>query len=235
MEDSYNAMLERFCDETGYHFRNRDLLIRALTHSSRAAEEGSASNERLEFLGDAVLELIISDCIFGNDELRDEGALSKLRALIVCSDSLDMTARRIGLDRLLRLGRSEEASGGRNKKALTEDAMESLIGAIYLDSGLDSARDFVVRTHLPVIESAVSGHLTYDYKTTLQEKVLHDRLGELSYELVGETGPDHNKTFTSRAVLSGVAYPAASGASIKKSEQNAARILLDILNSKEHN
>ena len=235
MEDNYSAMLDRFCDETGYHFKNRELLIRALTHSSKASEEGTSSNERLEFLGDAVLELIISDYIFSNGSLKDEGALSKLRALIVCSDSLDLTARRIGLDRLLRLGRSEEASGGRQKKALTEDAMESLIGAIYLDSGFESARDFVMRNHFPVIESAVSGGLTYDYKTTLQEKVLRDRLGELSYELVGESGPDHSKTFISRAVLSGVAYPAASGASIKKSEQNAAKILLDILNSKEHN
>lgn len=233
MEDSYSERLERFCDEIGYHFKDRDLLVRALTHSSRAREEGSASNERLEFLGDAVLQIVISTYIFGIDSLTDEGGLSKLRALIVCSDSLDATARRIGLDSLLRLGRSEEVSGGRKNRSLTEDAMESLIGAIYLDSGMDAAREFVMKTHGPIIESAIKGRLTYDYKTTLQEKVLREKLGELSYELVGESGPDHHKTFTSRAVLSGRAYPAASGETIKKSEQNAARILLEILTDGE--
>ncbi|MBO4360609.1 MAG: ribonuclease III [Eubacteriaceae bacterium] len=231
MEDSYNAMLDRFCDETGYHFKNRQLLITALTHTSRALEEGSSSNERLEFLGDAVLELIVSDYLFEREALKDEGALTKLRALIVCTDSLDTTARAIGLDALIRLDRGAELSGLRNNKTLTEDAMESLIAAIYLDSGYEAARDFVMRTHSPVIEKALQGGLKKDYKTALQEKVMKEKLGELSYELVEVSGPDHRRTFTSRAVLNGEAYPAASGDTIKKSEQNAARILLEILNS----
>lgn len=229
MNDITNKDLDDFSERIGYRFSDRSLLIRALTHSSKAGEEGSRSNERLEFLGDAVLSLVISAYIFSHEKLSDEGGLSRLRALIVRSESLSTTGRKIGLDRMIRLGRSEEVSGGRNKRNIIEDAFESLVGAVYLDGGYDAARDMIFRVHSDIIEEAVEGKLSYDYKTVLQEKVFGEKLGDLSYVLTGSSGPDHRRVFESAVCIAGKMYPSAKGMSKKESEQNAARIALEIL------
>ncbi len=207
----------------GYRFRDPELLITALTHSSAINEQKNTSNQRLEFLGDAVLQIIISDYLYNLLPNENEGTLSKLRSLIVCADSLHVVSLPIQLNEFIILGRGELLSGGRNKKNIIADAYESVVGAIYLDSGYDNAKEFVMTTLCDIIDSAVSGRLTYDYKTTLQEYV-QGRLGiSLSYELTGVEGPEHDQTFYSRVVIGEEKYAIASGHNRKQSEQNAAR------------
>ena len=212
-----------------YVFRDKNLLNKALTHSSASAENGGESNQRLEFLGDAVLQLCISEYIFDKLKNDAEGELSKIRSMIVCADSLAVTARQIGLDKCIILGKGEEHSGGRHKKNILADALESVTAAVYLDGGFDSAAAMIMRIHLPVINAAVNGKLTYDYKTALQEYVQTRGLGELSYELCATEGPEHDRTFTSVARVDAVNYAPFAGHNKKESEQGAARNALDAL------
>ena len=185
----------------GYTFQDPKLLELALTHSSYAHEHYAGKrhdNERLEFLGDAVLELVSSDYLFHNYNEYPEGELTKLRASIVCEQSLAMCAEAISLGKYLRLGNGEDSTGGRLRASITSDAMEALIGAIYLDGGFANAKEFITRFVLNDLENK---KLFYDSKTILQEIVQRDFNEPLSYELLAEEGPDHDKKFRMQAKI----------------------------------
>ena len=206
----------------GYDFHDFSLLKTAMMHSSYTNErhlEKYRCNERLEFLGDAVLELVSSEFLFRESPKVSEGELTKTRASMVCEPSLAMCARDIGLGDYLLLGKGEEATGGRKRDSITSDAMEALIGAIYLDGGFTSAKEFIHRFVLTDLEDK---KLFYDSKTILQEMVQADRNKEISYRLVGEKGPDHNNSFSVEVLIGGVVCGAGQGRTKKAAEQQAA-------------
>ena len=214
--------LKHLQERVGYHFRNPKLLTQAVTHSSYANEHGSnrlLSNERLEFLGDAVLELTSSEFIFEKYPDYPEGEMTKLRASIVCEPTLADCARFLELPACLKLGRGEEATGGRERDSIISDAMEAVIGAIYLDGGFANAKEFVNRF---IMEDLEERKLFYDSKTILQELVQDNELGELTYRLVRAEGPDHAKVFTSEAWIEDECYGSGTGRNKKLSEQLAA-------------
>ena len=185
----------------GYTFQNKKLLKQALTHSSYANEKKLGKlgcNERLEFLGDAVLELISSDFLYAKFTQVPEGELTKKRASLVCEPSLAYCARQFGLPQYLLLGKGENMTGGRNRDSIVSDATEALLGAIYLDGGFEPAKDFVLKFILNDIEHK---QLFYDSKTILQEVVQGHYEEPLHYELIGEEGPDHDKRFLVEAVI----------------------------------
>ena len=206
----------------GYTFQDPKLLELALTHSSYAHEHYAGKrhdNERLEFLGDAVLELVSSDYLFHNYNEYPEGELTKLRASIVCEQSLAMCAEAISLGKYLRLGNGEDSTGGRLRASITSDAMEALIGAIYLDGGFANAKEFITRFVLNDLENK---KLFYDSKTILQEIVQRDFNEPLSYELLAEEGPDHDKKFRMQAKIGEKAYGVGVGHTKKCAQQLAA-------------
>lgn len=223
-------MLHELQQTIGYTFAQPELLRQAVTHSSYTNEHRSprtCCNERLEFLGDAVLELSCSECLYERYPEQPEGELTKLRASIVCEPTLAQCARAIAGD-YLQLGKGEDATGGRLRDSILSDAFESVIGAIYLDGGFTSAKEFVLRFVMNDIEHK---KLFFDSKTILQEKVQSGTLGELAYELIGEEGPDHNKIFTSQVRIGGKAYGTGRGRTKKLAEQDAAyRTILDLNN-----
>ncbi|MCD7737355.1 MAG: ribonuclease III [Lachnospiraceae bacterium] len=206
-----------------YRFHNEKLLYQALSHSSFANEhrsEGYLDNERLEFLGDAVLELISSDFLYHHYPDMQEGKLTKLRASLVCEPTLALCAKDIDLSSFLMLGRGEEHTGGRTRNSIVSDAMEALIGAIYLDGGMKPARSFIERFILTDIEHK---KLFYDSKTVLQEIVQRDcHQDSIHYVIVGEDGPDHAKTFRAEVEIGGVVAGTGSGSTKKSAEQEAA-------------
>ena len=218
-----NSKLE---ERIGYDFKDKNILLNSLIHSSAINEMKLESNQRLEFLGDSVLQLVISSYIYNCLPTMNEGNLSKLRSLIVCADSLYIAAGNFELNEFIILGRGEQMNGGNRKKNIIADAFESLIGAIYLDGGYDCAKDFIMKALGEITQKAISGKLTYDFKTMLQECIQAKNSGELSYELVEVKGPDHNQTFYSRAIIGDRKYEIAKGHSRKQSEQNAAEIAL---------
>ena len=206
----------------GYTFKDPKLLELALTHSSYAHEHYAGKrhdNERLEFLGDAVLELVSSDYLFHNYNEYPEGELTKLRASIVCEQSLAMCAEAISLGKYLRLGNGEDSTGGRLRASITSDAMEALIGAIYLDGGFANAKEFITRFVLNDLENK---KLFYDSKTILQEIVQRDFNEPLSYELLAEEGPDHDKRFIVEACIGTHVISHGEGHTKKAAEQAAA-------------
>ena len=219
MENHQFELLEK---KSGYHFQNPHLLKQAMTHSSYANEhkaKGYHDNERLEFLGDAVLEVVSSEFLFRHYPALPEGDLTKLRASIVCEPTLALCARELDLGDFLLLGKGEEHTGGR-RDSIVSDAMEALIGAIYLDGGFASAKEFVHRFIMTDIEHK---KLFYDSKTILQEQVQknwHD--GEISYVLTGEEGPDHDKTFLVDLYVAGEKKSSGKGRTKKAAEQDAA-------------
>ena len=220
MENHQFELLEK---KSGYHFQNPHLLKQAMTHSSYANEhkaKGYHDNERLEFLGDAVLEVVSSEFLFRHYPALPEGDLTKLRASIVCEPTLALCARDLDLGDFLLLGKGEEHTGGRKRDSIVSDAMEALIGAIYLDGGFASAKEFVHRFIMTDIEHK---KLFYDSKTILQEQVQknwHD--GEISYVLTGEEGPDHDKTFLVDLYVAGEKKSSGKGRTKKAAEQDAA-------------
>ena len=206
----------------GYPFQDFDLLIRAMTHSSYANEhkkEQREHNERLEFLGDAVLELISSDYLFRNYPDIPEGTLTKKRASMVCEPTLALCAREISLGEYLLLGKGEDATGGRKRDSIVSDAMEALIGAIYLDGGFANAKEFILRFVLNDIEHK---KLFFDSKTIFQEMVQGKIPGEISYHLVGEKGPDHDKIFSAEVWIGKKCMGRGDGRTKKAAEQMAA-------------
>lgn len=207
---------------TGYRFRDKSLLRQALTHSSYANEmkiNKYENYERLEFLGDAVLELVSSDFLFRKRRENSEGRLTKLRASMVCEPALAFCAREISLEQYILLGKGEEATGGRGRDSIVSDVMESLIGAIYLDGGLEEASAFIHRFVLSDLEHK---QLFYDAKTKLQEIVQQENSGTLHYELVREDGPQHDKIFDVEAYVGEKLVGTGSGHSKKAAEQQAA-------------
>ena len=214
--------IEELEGKIGYTFRDRSLLVLALTHTSFANEAHSGhlgSNERLEFLGDAVLELVSSDFFYREKPKLSEGELTKLRASFVCEPALAYCAEQIPLPPYLLLGRGEEMTGGRLRPSIVSDAMEAVIGAIYLDGGLTPARAYIDRFILNYIEGK---RYFYDAKTILQEEIQKDKDAVLSYELRGEEGPEHLKRFTVAALRDGVPLAEGEGSSKKEAEQRAA-------------
>ena len=214
--------IEALEGKIGYTFRDRSLLVLALTHTSFANEAHSGhlgSNERLEFLGDAVLELVSSDFFYREKPKLSEGELTKLRASFVCEPALAYCAEQIPLPPYLLLGRGEEMTGGRLRPSIVSDALEAVIGAIYLDGGLTPARAYIDRFILNDIEGK---RYFYDAKTILQEEIQKDKDAVLSYELRGEEGPEHLKRFTVAALRDGVPLAEGEGSSKKEAEQRAA-------------
>ena len=206
----------------GYVFRDKELLQQALTHSSYANEQKINKRqdyERLEFLGDAVLELVSSDYLFQAHPDLPEGKLTKQRSSMVCEPALAFCARGIELEQFIYLGKGEEATGGRKRDSIISDVMEAVIGAIYLDGGLDPARDYINRFILSDLEHK---QLFYDSKTILQERVQRLPNASLAYVLTGETGPEHDKLFMVEALLNGKKIGEGSGRSKKLAEQQAA-------------
>ena len=216
-------------EKIGYKFQNEKYLQRALTHSSYSNEskDKPESNERMEFLGDAVLSLVVSDYIFRRYHL-DEGDLTKIRASIVCEKSLFRFAQEIGLGEELLLGRGEEQMGGRTRPSVVSDAFEALICAIYLDGGMEAAREFVLPFVMDTLESE-SKIRFHDYKTALQEIVQKNPEEKLSYVLVEESGPDHNKRFEVEVRLNSNVIGHGVGKSKKDAEQMAAKEALELM------
>lgn len=213
--------LKKLEEALGYCFQDHELLRLALTHSSYANEKRIGKghcNERLEFLGDAVLELLSSEFLFTHYPELPEGELTKRRASMVCEPSLAISARDLGLPKFLFLGRGEEATGGRARDSITSDALEAVIGAIYLDGGLEAARDFVLRFVLNDLENK---SLFYDSKTILQE-IVQDQGKTAEYVLTGCTGPDHDKSFFAEVHVNGKVCGKGVGHTKKAAEQAAA-------------
>ena len=218
-----------FEQRIGYKFRNKGLLKEALTHSSFVGGKKHHSNERLEFLGDSVLSLVVSEYLFGNLKDKPEGQLTKLRASIVCEHSLFPFAEKIDLGSVIFLGKGEENTGGRHRKSILADAFEALIAAIYLDGGLKAARNFIL-PFIPSLEQLRSGKLLIgDYKTILQEIIQQNPEEKVVYQLAEESGAAHNKTFTTNVLLNGQVIGSGTGPSKKEAEQNAAREALKLM------
>jgi len=230
--------MERFADiindlQKKVHvvWRNPELLRLALVHSSftyenKNREENNNNNERLEFLGDAVLELIISDYYYHYFPNKTEGELTKLRALTVCEPSLAEVSRRLELGRYMFMGRGEERSGGRERPALLADAFEALLGAVYLDAGLEEARRVALEQLADVIEDVKSGQAVRDYKTDLQEMLQRKSPDPIQYSIINEEGPDHDKTFTAAVEYQGERLGWGRGRTKKEAEQQAAKMTL---------
>ena len=218
--------LSELAARLGVEFADLTLLHQALIHSSyanEAKEKNIVHNERLEFLGDAVLELASSTYLYMHFPQMPEGQLTKTRASIVCSTSLAELARTLHLGDYLLLGHGEEMSGGRDRQTNLEDVFEAVIGAIYLDQGWDTAKDYVVRQLMPLFKQVEQGAILKDYKTILQEIVYQDASQNVSYELVGTSGPDHDKTFMFNVLITGKVMGTGSGRSKKEAEQQAAK------------
>ena len=219
-------------EKIGYQFKQQGLLRQALTHSSYANEKRMkkhSDNERLEFLGDAVLEIVSSDFLYRNYPDLPEGDLTKLRASIVCEPTLALCTREMDLGSYLFLGKGEDQTGGRKRKSILSDALESVIGAIYLDGGFEYAKTFIHRFILTDIEHK---KLFYDSKTILQEVVQGNYEESLHYELLSEEGPDHNKQFTVEARIGERAVGTGTGHTKKAAEQEAAYQALLLLKPK---
>ena len=216
-------------ERIGYQFKNKKYLRRALTHSSDSNEsrEKPESNERMEFLGDAVLSLVVSNYIFHRFHL-DEGDLTKIRASMVCEKSLFRFAQEIGLGEELYLGRGEEQMGGRTRPSIVSDAFEALIAAIFLDGGLEAAGKFILRFVREELDTGERGAFV-DYKTMLQEIVQKNPEEKVSYVLVGENGPDHDKHFVVEVRLNSNVIGKGESRSKKGAEQLAAKEALELM------
>lgn len=219
-------------DKIGYRFQNPVLFRKALTHSSYANEQRARhlqNNERLEFLGDSVLGFVTADYLYNHFPELPEGELTKLRAAVVCEQALYEVAKELGIDKEICLGHGEETSGGRRRPSILADAVEALLGAIYLDGGIEPARAFVLSFIPQAAERARQGRMFKDYKTALQEIVQKNRQETLEYRLAGSSGPDHDKTFTMQLLLNSNVFAEGKGHSKKEAEQMAAKQALELM------
>ena len=224
MSDLYECM-----DKLGYRFREDGLLRRALTHSSLAVEQHrmGEDNERLEYLGDAVLEHLVSRHLYDTHPEMREGALTRLRSSLVCEEALAAAARRLGLGEFLLLSRGEEQCGGRKKDSILSDAFEAVLAAIYLDGGLAEAQK-LVQDYVLCAEGQEKRSSSKDSKTAFQELVHADHKGRtIRYELVSESGPDHNKEFTMRVLVDDIEWGVGSGPSKQAAGQAAAQMAME--------
>jgi len=223
-ETKYREAFKVFQEEIGITFLDEKLLIQAFTHSSYVNEHRKKpheDNERLEFLGDAVLELTVSQYLFQKYPTMSEGELTKLRAAIVCEPSLVRFANELSFGSLVLLGKGEEMTGGRERPALLADVFEAFIGALYLDQGLETVWGFLKEIVYPKINEGAFSHVM-DYKSQLQELIQRDGSGNIEYQILQEKGPAHNREFVSRVTLNNVALGLGSGKSKKEAEQQAA-------------
>ena len=213
---------KKFQEEIGYSFKDTSLLIQAMSHSSYSNEIGQTHldcNERLEFLGDAVLELVSSEFLYNEYKNVSEGELTKMRANLVCETALAFDAKSIGLNNYLLLGKGEDLTGGRERNSVVSDACEALIGAIYLDGGIEKAREFILKF---VLNDEKNKRMLSDSKTALQE-LIQGNLGKTpKYEIIGESGPEHAKTFVARVSVDGKVLGMGEGKTKKNAEQQAS-------------
>lgn len=220
--------MENFEVKIGYRFKNRSYLENALTHSSYANEHRVKNNERLEFLGDSVLSLIVSENLFSRFSDDNEGDLSKIRASLVCEKGLFELAKKIELQNYIKLGCGEEASGGRNRASVVSDAFEALLAAIFLDSDFKTAKNWLLSLMKEELETA-DKKPSDDYKTVIQEITQKGGKGKVTYRLTGESGPDHNKKFYVDVMVDGKKVADGVGSSKKDAEQAAAKNAIDLL------
>lgn len=220
----------------GYKFKDIELLRTAITHSSYANEkktEDGTSNERLEFLGDSVLSFIISRILYLEFPDLSEGELSKTRSAIVCEDSLFVCAKKLNLSVAIRLGKGEESSGGRNRKSILADAFEAVIGAVFLDGGYESADKFIINIMQDNIDKGVESQISHDHKTRLQELLQKSGNAGISYVVLREKGPDHEKIFEVAVFVNGIEAGRGHGNSKKTAEQAAAGKALEYYSKKD--
>lgn len=217
--------------EAGARFKDLDLLNLAFTHRSCANEDPShnQNNEKLEFLGDSVLGMVVATYLYELLSEKLEGELARVKSYVVSEEALAIIAKRLGVDRYLLIGKGEELSGGRSKKALLADAMEAIIGAFYLDSGYEAAERFVLSLVVPEIEKVLHNRHRKDYKTILQEYLQKYHRCYPKYLLVKKTGPDHDRTFWISCTVCGVEYGPAEGKNKKEAEQSAAKVAYDAI------
>jgi ribonuclease-3 len=223
--------MKSFEDVISYKFNNKSLLETALTHSSFVNENRKYASEdyqRLEFLGDSVLGFLTAEYLYSKENIT-EGIMTRMRSELVSEKALYEVAKAIDLGKYIRIGKGEEHMGGRERPSVLSDIVESVIAAIYLDSGMDAAKNFVMRFVLNDVHMA-SAEVSDDYKSALQELIQHDPSNILSYELIEEKGPDHSKTFTFAALLNGEVVGTGSGSTKKSAEQAAARNALEKIN-----
>jgi len=211
-----------------YSFGDVALLDTAMTHTSYVKGDGRARmhNERLEFLGDAVLELCVSEYLFKRFSEFDEGAMTRLRAQTVCEGALFEIAKELGLGEALLLGRGEDHSGGRDKPSILSDALEAVIGALYIDGGMETARGFILSFIDGSVDAALKGGALKDYKTMLQEYVQKRHMGAIAYHLLGSSGPDHSKVFTMEVTIAGIPSGIGEGHTKQEAGQRAAKAAL---------
>ena len=224
-------MIKDLENAIGYRFRNITLLQNALSHSSFANErwhDSLKSNERLEFLGDSILGMVVAEFLYRNYPDRPEGELTRMRADMVCETSLAKVADQIALGEHLLLGHGEEQGGGRARASILADAVESVIAASFLDGGMEPARKFIERFILCNVPEHCLRNA--DYKTALQELIQQKKNQELTYQLTGESGPDHDKHFAVQVLLNGTVIGSGEGTSKKRAEQDAARNAMENLN-----
>lgn len=221
----------KFEETIDYKFNNKEYILEALTHSSYSNENKRYNfNERLEFLGDSVLSIVVSDYLFKNEKDLPEGELTKLRASIVCEESLSEVANQIKLGDFMLLGKGEEATGGRERISILADAFEAVIAAIYLDGSIEDARNFILNNMKSIISDARRGKIFRDYKTHLQEVLQGKGESNIWYKLIDEKGPDHNKKFVMQVGIDSKILGFGEGKSKKEAEQVAARKALDNIN-----
>lgn len=223
LKESMKKDLLEFEKIIKYEFKDKELLQIALTHSSFANEHKAfLYNERLEFLGDSVLGLVVSDYIFNIKKNLPEGKLTKIRATVVCEESLSNIAKQINIGQYLFLGKGEKTSGGRHRVSILADAIEALIAAIYIDGGYDSAKEFILFYLRDVIKNTVDGNIFRDYKTILQE-IIQSKNETVVYKLVDEKGPDHDKEFEMQVKIGTDILGEGKGRNKKEAEKDAAK------------
>ena len=223
--------ISKFEETIKYTFENKSYILEALTHSSYSNENKDYKyNERLEFLGDSVLGIVISDYLFKEEKNLPEGELTKLRANIVCEESLSDVAMRIRLGEYLLLGKGEEATGGRERISILADALEAVIAAIYLDGGMENAKKFIFDNMSDIIRDSLKGKIFRDYKTYLQEVLQSKGEQHIWYKLIDEKGPDHNKRFVMEVGINEEVLGVGEGKSKKDAEQIASKSDIKTLN-----
>ena len=215
--------LEKLEKSIKYEFNNKEILKRALTHTSYANEHKKESNEKLEFLGDSILEFISSDYIYHKYSNLTEGEMTKVRAAVVCGENLAKVAKLYNIGEWLYLGNSELRSGGKDRVAILEDAIEAIIAAIYLDGGIEPVKKFIIENLEDEIEKATKNVGIKDYKTVLQEILQENGEVKIQYEIIKEMGPDHDKSFIAQVKLNGKVLAKGEGKSKQKAEMKAAK------------
>ena len=218
---------ERISKEIGYKFKNKELLMTALTHTSYAYEKKVQSNEKLEFLGDSILEFVSSEYIYENYSNLKEGEMTKVRASVVCEKSLHQIAKKHNFSDFLRLGKSERVSQEEVRPAIMADSIEAVIAAIFFDSGLEEAKKFIINNLEEPIKIASEHIGQKDYKTVLQELLQKDGNVHIEYKIIDENGPDHDKVFTAEVECDGKVLASGKGKSKKLAEMEAAKIALE--------